>query len=141
MYQIDKSHYIKKYKKRMLYSMEKINPKWDPDEVEKILDKMIQKRLQNPVIEMDNNYTGEHKEASLISVFDWVLQKEPIIAGNGTFYKNQHQAYNPIAQMLDNMLTTRKQLKKEMFKIEDTNSYEYTDLDLAQMNEKTNANS
>ena len=141
MYQIDKSHYIKKYKKRMLYSMEKINPKWDPDDVEKILDKMIQKRLQNPVIEMDNNYTGEHKEASLISVFDWALQKEPIIAGNGTFYKNQHQAYNPIAQMLDNMLTTRKQLKKEMFKIEDTNSYEYTDLDLAQMNEKINANS
>lgn len=141
MYQIDKSHYIKKYKKRMLYSMEKINPKWDPDDVEKILDKMIQKRLQNPVIEMDNNYTGEHKEASLISVFDWVLQKEPIISGNGTFYKNQHQAHNPIAQMLDNMLTTRKQLKKEMFKIEDTNSYEYTDLDLAQMNEKINANS
>lgn len=125
----------------MLYSMEKINPKWDPDDVEKILDKMIQKRLQNPVIEMDNNYTGEHKEASLISVFDWVLQKEPIISGNGTFYKNQHQAHNPIAQMLDNMLTTRKQLKKEMFKIEDTNSYEYTDLDLAQMNEKINANS
>lgn len=113
----------------MLYSMERINPNWDKDDVERILDKMIQKRIQNPVVEMDNNYTGEHKEASLISVFDWILEKSPIIAGNGTFYKNQHQAYNPIAQMLDNMLTTRKQIKKEMFKIEDTESYEYADLD------------
>ena len=43
MYQIDKSQYIKKYKKRMLYSMEKINPNWDKDDVERILDKMIQK--------------------------------------------------------------------------------------------------
>ena len=113
----------------MLYSMEKINPNWDRDDVERILDKMIKKKLQNPVVEMDNNYTGEHKEASLISVFDWIIDREPIIAGNGTFYKNQYQGYNPIAQMLDNMLTTRKQIKKEMFKIEDTDSYEYIDLD------------
>lgn len=129
MYDATKSKYIKKYKKRMLYSMEKINPNWDRDDVERILDKMIKKKLQNPVVEMDNNYTGEHKEASLISVFDWIIDREPIIAGNGTFYKNQYQGYNPIAQMLDNMLTTRKQIKKEMFKIEDTDSYEYIDLD------------
>lgn len=130
MYDMDKSTYIKKYKKRMLYAMEKINPGWDRQDIERILDKKIKESFQNPVIEMDNNYTGEHKEASLVSVFDWVFRAKPIIAGNGTFYKNQHQAYNPVAIMLDDMLTTRKRLKKEMFKIEDTSSDKYRDLDL-----------
>ena len=141
MVDMSSSAYIKKYKESMIYSLSKIHPEWDKDDIEPILDRMIKENLQNPIIEMDNNYIGEHKEATLISVFDWVDKVKPIVAGNGTFYKNQYQAPNPVAQMLDGMLVARKRIKKEMFKIEDANSEEYADLDREQMNEKINVNS
>ena len=136
-----KSEYIKRYKETMFYSLSKIHPEWGKEEVEPLLDKMIIESFNNPVVEMDNNYTGEHKEATLISVFDWALKAKPIIAGNGTFYRNQYQAANPVAQMLDGMLVARNRIKKEMFKLEDDNSEEYMDFDRGQKNEKINVNS
>jgi len=97
--------------------------------------------FKNPKVTLDNNYTGESRDTTLLSVFDWVLDRNPLIAGNGTFYKNQYEAMNPIAEMLDYFLKTRKKYKKEMFKIEDTESNEYKDLDRLQANQKINANS
>lgn len=135
------SKFIKKYKKEMINTMLQANPKWDKKDIEKIIDKMIKEKLQNPSVILDNNYTGERKETSLLATLDWIIERKPIIAGNGTFYMNQHEAKNPIAQMLDNFLITRKKLKKEMFKVEDTNSPIYKDLDRSQQNQKINANS
>lgn len=135
------SAYIKKYKTDMLESMKQIRPEWDESEMEEIIDKMIMKRFSNPKVTVDNNYVGESRETTLLSVLDWALSREPIIAGNGTFYKNQYEASNPIAAMLDNFLTTRKKYKKEMFAVEDSRSAKYMDLDRRQKNEKINANS
>lgn len=135
------SQFITLYKEEMLSNMKQINPNWDEDKMESILDNMINKKIVNPKVTLDNNYTGESRDTTLLSVFDWVLDRKPIIAGNGTFYKNQYEAMNPIAEMLDSFLITRKKLKKEMFKIEDTESNEYKDLDRLQANQKINANS
>ena len=123
------SQFITLYKEEMLANMKQMNPNWDESKMESILDDMIRKRFNNPKVTLDNNYTGESRDTTLLSVFDWVLERNPIIAGNGTFYKNQYEAMNPIAEMLDFFLKTRKKLKKEMFKIENTESNEYKDLD------------
>lgn len=135
------SQFITLYKEEMLSNMKQINPEWDEDKMESILDEMIKKNLANPKVKLDNNYTGESRDTTLLSVFDWALDRQPIIAGNGTFYKNQYEAMNPIAEMLDNFLITRKKYKKAMFKIENTESNEYKDLDRLQGNSKINANS
>ena len=135
------SKYIQTYKKEMLENMRRMNPNWDEDKIEKVIDNMIKERCKNPEVTLDNNYTGEKSERSLLSVFDWVLEREPIIAGNGTFYQNQYEAENPIADMLNFFLTTRKKVKKEMFKIDDPESREYKDKDRQQGNWKINANS
>ena len=135
------SKYIQTYKKEMLENMKHMNPNWDEDKIEKVIDNMIKERCKNPEVTLDNNYTGEKSERSLLSVFDWVLEREPIIAGNGTFYQNQYEAENPIADMLNFFLTTRKKVKKEMFKIDDPESREYKDKDRQQGNWKINANS
>ena len=135
------SKYIQVYKKEMIENMKRMNPNWDEDKIEKVIDNMIKERCKNPQVTLDNNYTGEKSEQSLLGVFDWVLEREPIIAGNGTFYQNQYEAENPIADMLNFFLATRKKVKKEMFKIEDTESREYKDKDRQQGNWKINANS
>lgn len=135
------SKFIKNYKKDMIDSIKSINPKLSKSDIEPVLDKMIQEQIKVPEVELDNNYTHENKKASLLSVFDWALERNPIIAGNGTFYKNQHDADNPTAEMLQGFLSTRKSIKKEMFAIEDTSSREYKDKERGQGNEKTNVNS
>ena len=135
------SQFITLYKEEMLANMRQMNPNWDESEMESILNEMIKKKFKNPNVTLDNNYTGESRDTTLLSVFDWVLERNPLIAGNGTFYKNQYEAMNPIAEMLDYFLKTRKKYKKEMFMIEDTESNEYKDKDRLQANQKINANS
>lgn len=138
------SKFINKFVKKMTNVMLKINPDWDKNKVEKIIMNMIKEQAMNPRVEIDNNYTGENKETTLISVFDWILTRKPIIAGNGTFYKNQNEALNPIAKMLDEWAESRKKYKKQMFNVGENlgfDSFEYKDLDRNQSNEKTNMNS
>ena len=108
------SKYIQVYKKEMIENMKRMNLNWDDDKIEKVIDNMIKERCKNPQVTLDNNYTGEKSEQSLLGVFDWVLEREPIIAGNGTFYQNQYEAENPIADMLNFFLATRKKVKKEI---------------------------
>lgn len=140
-YDYSDSVFLEKYKRDMIKTIKQINPTWDDDLVEKTLDKLIKKKIQNPTVTLDNNYTGQRQDSTLLTTFDWVLTKNPIIAGNGTFYANQDQKFNPIAQMLDDILIKRKSIKKQMFSVEDTKSKLYNDLDLAQLIQKILANS
>lgn len=138
---LERSNFIKLWKDEMTLNMIRMNPEWDRDDIEKVLDKMLLEQMMIPEVELDNNYTGEHKEASSLSVLDWVLKRKPIVAGNATFYKNQLEAINPIADMVNGFLIERKAVKKKMFQIEDDQSDEYKDLDRLQGNVKRLANS
>ena len=123
------SKFLNKYKKEMTNIMLTIDPNLDKDFVEEVVLDMIKKNVKNPKVTLDNNFTGETRDTTLLSVFDWVLERKPIICGNGTFYKNQYEAINPIAKMLENFLAQRKAYKKAMFKVEDNTSPKYKDLD------------
>lgn len=138
------SKYLKKYKERMCQAMMQANPTWKKKDVEKIIERTIEERLENPTVTLDNNYTHEQKDSTLLSVLDWSLDRKPLIAGNGTFYKNQYEALNPTREMLDEWADNRKFFKKKMFQageIYGTNSREYNDNDRKQLNEKINMNS
>ena len=138
------SKYLKKYKERMCQAMMQANPTWKKKDVEKIIERTIEERLENPTVTLDNNYTHEQKDSTLLSVLDWSLDRKPLIAGNGTFYKNQYEALNPTREMLDEWAENRKFFKKKMFQageIYGTNSREYNDNDRKQLNEKINMNS
>lgn len=133
---IKESEFISIWKNEMNSTMRQIHPEWDKKEINKVLDEMLKEQLQIPQAIMDNNFTGESRETNVISIFDWVLKRKPIVAGNGTFYKNQHEAINPIANMLDGFLKKRKAIKRKMFEVEDKTSDLYKDLDRGQQNEK-----
>ena len=138
------SKYLKKYKERMCQAMMQANPTWKKKDVEKIIERTIEERLENPTVTLDNNYTHEQKDSTLLSVLDWSLDRKPLIAGNGTFYKNQYEALNPTREMLDEWADNRKFFKKKMFQAGEmygTNSREYNDNDRKQLNEKINMNS
>lgn len=131
----------KMYIKKVTKITKRTHPDISEDEVEDILKRLIKEQGQDPVVTLDNNYTGERRETTLTAVLNWILGEEPIIAGNGTFYKNQHKAMNPIAMMLKNFLGNRKKFKKMLYAVLDQSSYRYVELDRSQLNEKRNANS
>ena len=136
-----KSPFLEFYKRDAVDALMEMNPEWDENDVDKLVEKEMKDSFQNPSVVMDNNFKRQTQDSTLLTIMDWAIEKEPIVAGNGTFYKNQHQAINPIANMLDGMLKKRKAFKKEMFKVEDKTSQRYKDLDLSQAIQKINANS
>lgn len=137
------SPFLDKYRDDVIYAIKKIDPTITDDEILEATNELLQENLMNPEVILDNNYVGETKTATLLSTFDWIETRKPIIAGNGTFYKNQDEpgGYNPIATMLNGFLDQRTAYKKEMFAIPDPTSRAYQMLDLSQGNEKILANS
>lgn len=118
-----------------------IHPEWDEKNIEKRVETILLEDLRNPMVHLDNNYTHEEKDASLLATLDWAIENKPIIAGNGTFYKQHAVSKNPNALMLKEFLATRKKVKGEMFQLEDETSRLYKMKDLAQGNWKKLANS
>ena len=74
---LERSEFLELWKEEMTLNMRRMNPDWDEDDIEKVLDKMLLEQMMIPDVELDNNYTAEHKEASALSVLDWVLKREP----------------------------------------------------------------
>ena len=136
-----KSSFLEFYKSDATDALLDMNPNWDRADVEKLVEREMKENFQNPKVVIDNNFKRQTQESTLLTIMDWAIDKEPLIAGNGTFYKNQYEAANPVANMLDGMLKKRKAYKKEMFKVEDKTSQRYKDLDLLQQIQKINANS
>lgn len=138
---VSNSRFLKSYRNQAKAIIQKKHPEIPDDVIKKILDEAIEEKLMNPEARLENTYTHESRDSSLLAVFDWCLETNPIIAANGTFFKQHKDAINPNALMLDEFLTLRKKIKKEMFAIEDETSRLYKMKDLDQGNEKKLANS
>ena len=121
--------YLDEYVSQMTDIMSKLHKDKNKKEIKKIVEKTVKKKLKDPEVVLDNNYTHEERDTTLISVLDWTFERKPIMAGNGTFYKNQHEEHNPAAHMLFDILAKRKAIRKRMFKVEDVMSRVYKDLD------------
>ena len=138
---VEKSQFIKEYKKQMKSSLKRIDPSITKEEIDEAVNEMLLSQGVSPGVGLDNNYTEEYRETTLLSVLDWTFERKPIMAGNGTFYKNQYEQANPANHMLLGFLGDRKKIKKKMFTVEDVTSRLYKDLDIKQQNKKVGANS
>lgn len=126
-----KSSFLEFYRDDAVEALLDINPDWDKHDLEELVEKEMKDSFQNPSVVIDNNFKRQTQDSTLLTIMDWAIDKKPLIAGNGTFYKNQHEAENPVANMLDGMLKKRKSLKKEMFKLDNPQSDRYKMLDLS----------
>lgn len=138
---VSKSHFLKKYRNDSMKVIMRMHPEWDKEHVKRNIDEIIIRDLRNPPTKLENSYTHEERDTHLVSVFDWAMEEKPIIAANGTFFKQHKDAINPNAKMVDEFLNIRARIKKEMFALEDESSRQYKMKDLAQGNEKRLANS
>ena len=138
---LDESTFIENYKKEMRDTIHRIDPTMEDQKIDEVVDEYLLQQGMSPGVGLDNNYTEEYRETTLLSVLDWTYARKPILAGNGTFYKNQHEQANPADHMLRGFLSDRKKIKKKMFTVSDVMSRIYKDLDIKQQNKKIGANS
>ena len=135
------SEFIEKYKEQMRDAILRIDPGIKPNRIDEVVDEYLLQYGMSPGVGLDNNYTEEYRETTLLSVLDWTYERKPIMAGNGTFYKTQDEQANPADHMLRGFLSDRKKIKKKMFTVPDVTSRLYKDLDIKQQNKKIGANS
>ena len=132
--------FLKEWKQEQISLLKLVHPEWDEKDLEKKLDKVIDKNLKNPLCALHNNYIHKMARTTVLDIYDYIHKTKPIMAGGGVLFKNQHEVMNPPSKFLDMSIKKRKRIKKGL-KTAVPGSYEYMMIDLAQMTEKVVANS
>lgn len=141
MYKSKDYIFLERWKKENYKILHKMYPDISKKEIYSFLDDMINENIKNPKVIIDNNYIRKQINTDLLSTINWLENTNPIMAGHGVLYKNQHQVVNPLALMIQKFLTSRKKFKGQLRFIKDKNSYEYKTFDRKQLSEKISANS
>ena len=138
---VSKDHkFIKKWKKTYKNILKTAYPEISKKEIDVFLNKIIDDNIEVPEGIVDNNYVHKSIKVDLLTLIDWVYNKELICGGHAVFFKNRHVAANPRATMLEGFLDNRKKIKDRL-KFLDPESYEYAVCDRDQGIEKLVANS
>lgn len=106
----------KTYKEAANYLLHLSFPQLTKNEIDAAIDWAVAENIMNPMAVLDNNYTKENSEITLLDIANYIINKKPIIASNGTMYKPHGTVPNLIYTLLDGFINDRKKEKKEMFK-------------------------
>ena len=126
---------VDRYRERLIDMYTKTHPNVDPMTVSTLVTKIIDERLRNIPCTMHNNITHETIATSMIDTFDWIENRNPIISGNGTFFKQHAEYLAPTVKMLEKLQANRKKKKKEMYGYQ-KGSVEYTNCNIEQLSIK-----
>ena len=92
---------------------------WYPvskEQIEPVLDYSISKRYKEHSSEIVNTYTNQKSTQTLLSLADYIMDREPIVTSYGTMFKRHGTVKNPLAVVTEQFLNERGLYKKEMFK-------------------------
>lgn len=107
------------------------HPNANPDKVKQHIQDLTDQHFKDIPCNLHNNLTDERVDTTVCNVFDWIDQRQPIISGNATFFKQHEEQLAPIVVMLETLQKERKSVKKEMYKY-DKKSVEYALLNTEQ---------
>ena len=107
------------------------HPDANPDKVKQHIQDLTDRHFKDIPCNLHNNLTDERVDTTVCNVFDWIEQRQPIISGNATFFKQHEEQLAPIVVMLETLQKERKAVKKEMYKY-DKKSVEYALLNTEQ---------
>lgn len=126
---------VKEYQDRVASLYLQTHPNADPSRVKQLVDEITLRDFKDPRCKMDNNVYHETFDTTLTNVIEWIDQRQPIIAGNGTFFMQHEEYLSPTVVMLETLQKDRKVVKKEMFSFK-KGTVEYKNRNLSQGNIK-----
>lgn len=75
----------------------------------------IKKRYKSNPASIENNYTKEVKNETLLKITDYILDKKPIVTAYGVLFERHGTVPNPLKEIIDMFLESRSIYKKKMF--------------------------
>lgn len=126
---------VERYQDRVTDMYLRTHPNIDPNLVRSMVHQIVEDRLRNIPCQMHNNITHETIDTSMIDTFEWIENRNPIISGNGTFFKQHAEYLAPTVKMLEKLQANRKKKKKEMYGYK-KGSVEYTNANIGQLSIK-----
>ena len=91
-------------------------PLLSESELAAAIDYSISKHFKDTDVKIDNNYKKKTIDMTLLQVADYIISREPIITSYGVLFNRHGVVPNPLYDVLDGFISSRKVLKKEMFK-------------------------
>lgn len=104
------------YRDSMSRTIKSIYPEMNMQDIIRGVEYSIAKRFKNFNLSVQNNYTNNTVEMTMLEMMDYIARRKPIITSYGTMFKRHDDVANPMARVIQNFLDLRKKHKKEMFK-------------------------
>ena len=131
MYDLTKSSTINEYKDTMMKVM-KMYVDCDDRLLSNAIDYSINKRYQKNLCHVDNSYTKQTNQMSLLALSDYIMDRQPIVTAHGTMFKKHADVPNPMGTVIQLFLDQRGIDKKKMFQFP-KGSEEYEKYNLMQI--------
>lgn len=138
MYDMTKSSTINEYKHTMMQIM-RMYTDCDDRLLSNAIDYSINKRYMKNMCRVDNSYTHQSNQMSLLALADYIADREPIVTAHGTMFKKHADVPNPMGVVIQQFLDQRGIDKKKMFQFP-KGSEEFEKYNLLQQLDKIDAN-
>lgn len=113
----------------------KTHPNANPEKVSSLIQQLTNEHLRDIPCKMHNNITHEIIETTVGGAIDLIEKDNPIISGNGTFFKQHAEELSPTVKMLEKLQYNRGVKKDEMYTYA-KGSIDYINAMVAQMSIK-----
>ena len=132
--------FVKKWVEEQKNKIKLLKPDISDKELDKFLRDEANKAFKDHECVILNNHRNKSANTSLLNLIQFIVDTKPIIAGQGVLFKNQNEAYSPLAKMSYELKLKRDAIKKDRNKY-DKRSHEFLVRDIGQDNAKRLGNS
>lgn len=129
------------YQNEIVRTLKRLYPHMSQHELCKAVEYSINKRYAEQNCRLNNNYTKQELQTTLLAMADYISAKEPICTAYGVLFKKHGEVPNPLNDLIKSFMDGRDINKKIMFKYLDALDYEnYEKYNLAQLLDKRDTN-
>lgn len=139
MLTVYEQEFLNNYHDQAVQILHMVYPQLTTSELSLAVQEIINKRLNNVPVRIDNSYKHIEVQTTLLELIDYIKEREVITTNWGVMFSKHGSQPNPISKMLDGFLANRKAMKKKMFSYP-KGSAEFTKYNLLQLLLKIDAN-
>ena len=130
------------YKDEAVDLVHRLYPHLSMHDLRQAIDYSMQKRYRDEKCQLDNNYTHQRADATLLDMANFINDKQPISTAYGVLFKRHGSKPHPLLDMIRDFTDSRDRYKQEMFKYLEAHDYvNVAKYNLAQLLAKRDNNS
>lgn len=115
MYDMNNSSTINEYKNTTKEILRLYSSNYDEKFIDEAINYSINKRYKRYNCKVDNSYTHQVNQMSLLALADYIMDRQPIVTAHGTMFRKHADCPNPMAVVIQQFLDQRGIDKKKMF--------------------------